>query len=245
MVGFLRHISKIPNYRKYILFFNDYKKFNSMLKAASMKPLSWKDRLIILGENTEKTKFDTHYVYHPAWAARIIAKTQPEYHVDISSTLHFCSMLSTFIPVRFFDFRPANIKLSGLTSAKENLTSLSFPDASIDSLSCMHTIEHLGLGRYGDPLDPKADLTASEELKRVLAKDGNLYIVTPVGKPKIAFNAHRIYSYEQVLKMFEGLKLKEFSLIPDNALDTGILENADPKLVEDQKYGCGCFWFTK
>jgi SAM-dependent methyltransferase len=106
----------------------------------------------------------------------------------------------------------------------------------------MHTIEHVGLGRYGDPLDPEGDLKAISELKRVLKPGGDLLFVTPVGKPTIAFNAHRIYSYEQVRDFFSPLELKEFSLVPDSG---GLLVNADPALVAAQAYGCGCFWFRK
>jgi hypothetical protein len=106
----------------------------------------------------------------------------------------------------------------------------------------MHTIEHVGLGRYGDPIDPDGDLKAILELKRVLTKDGSLLFVVPVGKPKIEFNAHRIYSYEQIEECLKDLTLKEFTLITDKG---NYIENANKDLVKEQKYGCGCFWFIK
>jgi hypothetical protein len=31
----------------------------------------------------------------------------------------------------------------------------STPDGYCDSLSCLHALEHFGLGRYGDPIDPR------------------------------------------------------------------------------------------
>jgi len=119
---------------------------------------------------------------------------------------------------------------------------LSFPDNSINSLSCMHTVEHIGLGRYGDPIDPNGDIKAGAELKRVLQEEGYLLFVTPVGQPKIEFNAHRIYSYEMILDMFNELELKEFSLVTDSG---DFIENANPDIVKEQKYGCGCFLFKK
>jgi hypothetical protein len=45
--------------------------------------------------------------------------------------------------------------------------------------------------------------------------------VTPVGKPKIIFNGHRVYSYEQIIQAFDEMKLVEFSLIPDNTVEQG------------------------
>ena len=204
------------------------------VNAADLYPCL-KDRII-------KTPFDHHYTYHPAWAARILAKTKPEFHVDISSILSFSTIVSAFVPVKFYDYRPADLKLSNLESGSEDLNKLSFESGSIPSLSCMHTIEHIGLGRYGDKIDPMGDIKSIDELKRVLQPGGDLLFVTPVGKPRIEFNAHRIYSYEQILEYFSPLVLKEFSLIPDAG---GLITNADPNLVKDQNYACGCFWFKK
>ena len=204
------------------------------VNAADLYPCL-KDRII-------KTPFDHHYTYHPAWAARILTKTKPEFHVDISSILSFSTIVSAFVPVKFYDYRPADLKLSNLESGSQDLTKLSFDSGSIISLSCMHTIEHIGLGRYGDKIDPMGDIKSIDELKRVLQPGGDLLFVTPVGKPRIEFNAHRIYSYEQILEYFSPLVLKEFSLIPDAG---GLITNADPNLVKDQNYACGCFWFKK
>ncbi|MDB5239125.1 MAG: putative SAM-dependent methyltransferase [Candidatus Parcubacteria bacterium] len=207
--------------------------------------LNWKERWLIAGENTNVTRFSAHYIYHPAWAARVVARTRPQEHVDISSTLHFCSIVSAFVPVKFYDYRPANIHLSNLFSGKADLTALPFETGSIQSLSCMHTIEHIGLGRYGDPIDPDGDLKSIKELQRVLKPGGSLLFVVPVGRPRIIWNAHRIYSHAQVLSYFTGFDLKEFYLIPDNAAETSPIEHATQAQSDAQKYGCGCFWFVK
>ena len=201
-----------------------------------------RDLYPFLKDSITKTPFDQHYTYHPAWAARILARTKPEYHVDISSILYFGTMLSAFIPVKFYDYRPADIKLDGYETGFADLKQLPFSDGSIPSLSCMHTIEHVGLGRYGDALDPDGDLTSILELIRVLAKGGHLLFVVPVGKAKIVFNGHRIYSFEQIISYFAGIELIEFSLVPDKG---GLIINADPQLVKEQDYGCGCFLFRK
>ena len=207
--------------------------------------LLWKDRYPRLTDNTGSTGFDRHYVYHPAWAARILAQSKPEFHVDISSLLHFCTIVSAFIPVKFYDYRPADLQLSNLTSDAVDLLALPFSDRSIRSLSCMHVVEHVGLGRYGDPLDPDGDLQAIAELKRVLAKNGDLLFVVPIGKPKIMFNAHRIYSYEQIVSFFSDLELREFALIPEDPKNGGLIRDASKHLADTETYGCGCFWFRR
>lgn len=207
--------------------------------------VKWQDRYPCLDDKTKTTGFDRHYLYHPAWAARVLAETKPAEHIDISSTLGFATMLSAFIPVRFYDFRPADVRLSNLNSVAGNIVDLPFENNSVPSMSCMHVVEHIGLGRYGDPMDPDGDLKAISELTRVLAIDGNLLFVVPVGKPKIMFNAHRIYSYEQVLEYFTGLKLVSFALISERQEDGGLNFEATGDDVAAQEYGCGCFWFKK
>lgn len=229
----------------YIFFIHDFLIFKKKSKDKSRFNITWKNRYPELFDKTNDTAFNAHYTYHPAWAARILKTTNPKKHIDISSILYFSTMLSAFIPTEFYDYRPANLKLNNLTSGKADLTSLPFADNSIESLSCMHTIEHIGLGRYGDPIDPDGDIKAMKELSRVLAINGNFLFVTPVGSPIIQFNAHRIYSYDQIISYFPNLKLKEFTLIPDNADQIGIINNATKDQIKNQKNACGCFLFTK
>ena len=243
----LRHIAdkirRIWRQCKFVIDFAMFKRLSRKNKNRFF--IEWKDRYPCLDDKTKTTDFDRHYIYHPAWAARILAETKPPEHVDISSTLNFVSMLSAFVPVRFYDYRPADVRLSNLESASADILQLPFSDDSIQSISCMHVVEHIGLGRYGDPLDPDGDLKAIKELIRVLAVNGDLLFVVPVGKPRVIFNAHRIYSYEQVIDYFCGLSLVSFALISERWQDGGLNFDATSKDVAEQVYGCGCFWFKK
>lgn len=230
----------------YVRYLKDYCKFKILSAGMTEFEINWWNRYPCLYDNTKNTSFDTHYIYHPAWAARILAKTNPSCHIDISSTLNFCTIASAFIPIKFYDYRPANISLSNLSSDHANLLSLQFASNSIESLSCMHTVEHIGLGRYGDSLDQNGDLKAISELKRVLAVEGNLLFVVPIGgKPRIQFNAHRIYAYQQIIQYFNDFELMEFTLIPDFPSSDGIILDATEEMANKCTYGCGCFWFKK
>ena len=214
-----------------------FRKMNQHRSAVHIR-----DAYPCLRDKVQTTPFDQHYTYHPAWAARVLAQTRPALHVDISSIVSFGAVVSAFVPVKFYDYRPADIRLSDYESDFADLKKLPFADNLIASLSCMHTIEHIGLGRYGDELDAEGDRKSIEELKRVLKPDGDLLFVTPVGRPRIEFNAHRVYSYEQIIEYFSPLTLNEFSLVPDAG---GLIVNADPAVVAAQQYGCGCFWFRR
>jgi len=248
MYFFLRRVKRALDKLKFFLMFpfimRSYFRYQS-LDSEKRFPTPLGSIQPTLFENTPYTRFDTHYIYHTAWAARKVKQIDAPFHVDISSSLYFSSIVSAFKDVHFYDYRPAKLNLSNLTSAHNDLTKLSFENGSITSLSCMHTVEHVGLGRYGDPIDPEGDMKAAKELERVVAKDGHLIFVVPIGKPLIQFNAHRIYSYDMVVKMFPNLTLKEFSLIPDSALQVGMMYNATKEESDAQNYGCGCFLFYK
>ncbi len=224
--------------------------FNKFCLAGNNRNFSIEknEKLFFVDDNTVNTDFDRHYLYHPAWAIRKIIEYKIQKHIDISSILSFSANLSAFIPVEFYDYRPANLVLSGLKTGSQDITNLSFESNSIQSLSCMHTIEHIGLGRYGDPIDYDGDIKAINELSRVLAPGGILLMVVPVGKENnIVFNAHRIYEPKEFINYFEqnGLKLKEFSLVPDKEEDGHLVLNPSPELLLRQNYACGCFLFIK
>jgi len=203
----------------------------------------WRDRWPCLSDATSKTGFDAHYLYHTAWAARILAQSRPSRHVDIGSCLRFATLVSAFVPTDFYDYRPAVVSLSGLNCKQANLLHLPFGEASISSLSCMHVVEHVGLERYGDPFAPQGDLKAMKELQRVLAPSGRLLFVVPVGgKALIQYNAHRIYTFEMILSYFNELKLQTFSLVTDSGK---FIEQATSEDAGNQMYGCGCFYLQK
>ncbi len=205
--------------------------------------LRWRDRHPCIADNTRSHIYDRHYVYHPAWAARILSSGHAKSHVDVSSSLQFVAVLSAYLRVFFFDRRPVRLTLPNLAVGAADLLHLPFADATVDSLSCMHVIEHVGLGRYGDSLDAEGDLKAFTELRRVLAPGGSLLVVVPIGTPRICFNAHRVYAYDDVLHALPGLDLRRFSLIPDSPDDGGLVSDPPPSLLAKQTYGCGCFWF--
>ena len=161
----------------------DFARFVSLAKAAERNIPLWADRFPCLGHATASTGFDRHYVYHTSWAARLLARNKPGRHVDISSSLYFVGIASAFVPFLHYDYRPPDLRLDNLETGFADLLKLPFSDGSVDSLSCMHVVEHVGLGRYGDPLDAEGDTKAMRELTRVLAPGGNLLFVVPIGRP--------------------------------------------------------------
>jgi SAM-dependent methyltransferase len=133
----------------------------------------------------------------------------------------------------------------GLICLKADLTQLEMGTGTQDSVSCMHVVEHVGLGRYGDKLDASGDLKAIGELKRIVRPGGVLYFVAPTGNPGIYFNAHRVYSAKSILGYFEDqFDLEEFYFIP-GPIELAPMLNPDLAVTLDYEYGCGCYQFRK
>jgi SAM-dependent methyltransferase len=195
-----------------------------------------------LHDRTSTTAIDFHYFYTNGWAMRRIVASAPERHTDIGSQAIFVNLLASVVPVEFLDYRPVEARLSGLSCTAGSILALPYPDRSLKSVSCLHVIEHIGLGRYGDPLDPEGSKSAAYELARVLAPGGFLYLAAPVGRSRVCFNAHRIHSVAQIIALFAGLQLVELSGVHD---DGRFVEHAGPEEFSDSSYACGFFLFQR
>lgn len=195
-----------------------------------------------LTDHISHTPFDPHYFYQAAWLARKLAANIPEKHVDIGSDIRMINVLSAFVPTEFLDYRPLQANLSGLVCGSGNLAALSRADESIPSLSCLHVVEHIGLGRYGDPLDHQGSHKALRELQRVLTPHGRLYLSLPVGRERVCFNAHRVFDPQTIIGAMSSLRLLEFSLVDDAG---AFHESVSLDSAAGLEYGCGLFVFEK
>lgn len=174
---------------------------------------------------------DSAYIYQMAWMARVLATSPPKRHVDISTSACFAAVAAAFVPVELCcPLSPAPI-LPGVRTRTVDPTDLPFRDASVESVSCSAEVQSM------------TELDA--ELKRILAPDGSLLYVRPLGKPSAVQGPRRVYTFGEVLDGFEGLDLEEFSLIPNDGAPNGLLINPDPRLADRQHRGLGCFWFRK
>lgn len=186
--------------------------------------------------------FDAHYTYQAAWAMRRILELVPSRHVDVSSDLRFVAQLSAVVPLLYVEYRPTNVSLSGLCSQRGSLLQLPFADRSVDSISCLHVVEHVGLGRYGDPLDSLGPQKALAELARVVAPGGSMLLSLPVGRRRTMFNAHRIFDPVAVPELLPELECVEFSVVTSGQK---LLLNIDPGQFIDEDYACGLYCFRR
>jgi SAM-dependent methyltransferase len=184
-----------------------------------------------------------HYFHQDLWAATYLYSHGTKAHVDVGSRVDgFIAHILPFCDVTYVDIRPLDLQRDGFRFRRGSLTDLPFADGSVQSLSCLHVIEHVGLGRYGDAVDPDGHITAARELSRVLAPGGTLLLSTPVGRERVCFDAHRVFDPATIAGACTGLRLEQFSLIDDvNRLHAPATFDA----AKACEYGCGLFVFSK
>ena len=184
-----------------------------------------------------------HYFYQDIWALNKLAEFKPSEHHDVGSRFDgFVGQATAICPIVCWDIRPPKFKLPRFEFRQGSILSLPVPDRSITSLSCLHVAEHIGLGRYGDTIDPEGTAKALNELMRVLAPSGQLLFSMPVGEEKVCFNAQRIWHPEKPISILKELELVEFNAVDDN---DNYLENISPMELANSKCSCGLYLFRR
>lgn len=215
----------------------EYRLFRQ-LNAGSPFELRAGDIIPSLTDRTNATPVEPIYFLQDTWCAGKIAALHPAHHVDIGSAIRAMALIAQFVPVTFVDIRQIDIEVNNLTFQSASILQLPFPDRSVASLSSLCVIEHIGLGRYGDPLDGRGSERAAAELTRVLAPDGDLYVSVPVDdESRIYFNAHRAFTRDHVLLLFSQLRLIEERYIYGRTLT--------PEYSAAAGFGTGLFHFRR
>jgi SAM-dependent methyltransferase len=193
----LRALSGLPRY---------YRDRSQFLKMNADPVLKMGDDWPILDEWHEASGGVGAYCLQDLTVARWIHQAGPQRHIDVGSRLDgFVGHLSIFRKVDVLDIREAPSHLENVTFHRADLM---LPLAACwvgatDSLSCLHTLEHFGLGRYGDTIHPRGHLSGLAELKKILAPGGVFYLSVPMGEERVEFNAHRVFAPETVLDWFD------------------------------------------
>lgn len=218
-------------------YFTDIKKYNKLISDKNHK-LKTGDLFPRIFDKTSTTKLDPVYYIQGAWCARKVFDNKPKSHVDIGSQAQMVGIISQFVPTTMVDIRPLTVNLPELKFIKGDITNLPFKNESIESLSSICVVEHIGLGRYGDSIDPKGTEKSAKELSRVIAKNGRLYITVPIDKEnRTYFNAHRAFTPSYILSIFKDLTLVEEKYIYGNKLE----DKYDPQ----KGFGTGLYAFIK
>jgi SAM-dependent methyltransferase len=163
-----------------------------------------------LGDDTPALDIEPTYYYQDAWAFEHIVRNRPTHHIDIGSHHKFVALLSKVVRTTSVDLRPPTLAMESIEFKAGSILALPFDDRSVPSVSSLCVVEHIGLGRYGDELDPYGTQKAMTELKRIVAPGGHLYLSVPLhDTTRVYFNAHRAFQEEDFLKLCEPFAVAE------------------------------------
>ena len=188
------------------------------------------------------------YFHQDLLVAKLIYEDQPKRHIDIGSRVDgFVAHVASYRKIEVLDIRPL------VKSEHENIiftqADLMNPKdlGEVDSISCLHVIEHFGLGRYGDPIDVDGHNKGIANLVNLLNKEGLLYISFPIGqKDEVYFNANRIFQVDTIFK-HPSIK-KNMELVRFDYVDQSGNLHIDVKVQDfntNTKYSCGIYTFKK
>lgn len=143
-----------------------------------------------------------HYFHQDLLVAKRILQGHPTKHVDVGSRIDgFVAHVATFRTIEVLDIRPLDTHIPNVIfrqcdvmNCRTELTNY------CDSISCLHALEHFGLGRYGDPIDIDGHIRGFDSLHKILQPNGTLYLSVPIGQSELSSTATGFSQSKQYLK---------------------------------------------
>ena len=189
-----------------------------------------------------------HYFHQDLLIANFIFEAKPKRHIDIGSRIDgFVSAVASYREIEVIDIRPLEKSVhKNIIFRKDDFMNSNLKEQT-DSVSCLHAIEHFGLGRYGDTIDCNGHIKGINNLVEILIKGGILYISFPIGRhDEVHFNAQRIFNPSSILKIesiSKKMELIRFDWVDDNG-NLHVKSNIE-NVGDNVKYGCGIYTFKK
>jgi len=193
------------------------------------------------------------YFWQDLLIAREIHAAGPERHVDVGSRIDgFVAHVASFREIEVFDVRPVQVDVPGVVFWQADLMRRdTLPGAAgegyCDSLSCLHALEHFGLGRYGDPLDPRGAERGFGNMASLVRPGGRFYLSVPIGRERVEFNANRVFAPGTILALAEasGLALERLIVVHGGQVMRKTATEAWLNHLAALDYSLGMFVFVK
>jgi hypothetical protein len=235
----LRRISRVPEFKRQMDYF----------RSQSDWPLDIEPKL---GDFNENAGSLGEYFWQDLYVAKKVLDLNPKRHIDVGSRIDgFVAHLACVRKMEVLDIRPLPFQIPNIIFHQIDI--LNLPESffeSADCVTCLHTIEHFGLGRYGDQIDPDAWKKGFENISKLVKNKGKLIISTPIGFQRVKFNAHRVFHPATIAQHGQilGLNLESFAWLKPNG--NGVWNESKNYEQEfcitgNQKYSLGIFFFEK
>lgn len=192
----------------------------------------------------------SEYFWQDLLVARMIFLANPERHLDIGSRVDgFVSHVASFREIEVFDVRPITTQIPGVIFRQADfMRPMEGMKNYCDSISCLHALEHFGLGRYGDAIDTSGFEQGLTNMANVLKKDGVFYLSVPIGIARVVFNAHRVFDPRYIINMAAQhlLRLSLLTVIRNGGkVETPAIDESHLSELARQQYALGIFTFIK
>jgi SAM-dependent methyltransferase len=206
----------------------------------------------ILNENSAESGVASgHYFHQDLYVARRVYENMPQRHIDVASRVDgFVSHVAVFREIEVADIR-------GLSTTAKNIRFLQcdlMNSLSVgmlgqaDSVSCLHALEHFGLGRYGDPISADGHVHGLRNLCRMVKHQGLLYLSVPIGRQRVEFNGQRVFAAKTLPSIIHSdFRLDRFSFVDDagNIHENVAFPNRDVERNFGCNLGCGIYEFRR
>lgn len=241
----------LENTKGLVWYFEDLKSLKKQIESKNKNEFPFGKKYPVLNEKFSTSGIASgHYFHQDLLIAQRIFQNQPVNHVDIASRVDgFVAHVASFRKIEVFDIRSLpdyiyNVKFiqADLMHLDQNLIHYT------DSISCLHVIEHFGLGRYNDPIDIDGHLKGLENIYQILKPGGRFYFSTPIGPQRIEFNAHRVFSVKYLLELFnKKYDIIHFSYVNDKGDLFKNVALTDREIEHNFGciFGCGIFEMIK
>ncbi len=231
-------------------FMRDYRRVNKALDGN--KDFAISSLYPCLADKSDKAGTNSgHYFHQDLLVAQQVFLDNPVNHIDIGSRIDgFVAHVASFRKINIIDIRELKSELRNIEFVQLNVCDslkTEFIEMT-DSISCLHAIEHFGLGRYGDPIDTDAHLKALDNFYTMLKPNGRFYFGTPIGPQRIEFNAHRVFSVKYILeKLNNRFKVEDFHYVNDKGDLIHSVQMTQFNIDSNFgcEYGCGIFFLRK
>lgn len=192
----------------------------------------------------------SEYFWQDLLVARRIFDSKPEKHVDIGSRIDgFVAHVASFREIEVLDVRPITTQIPGVKFKQADLMEpIQTMEGYCDSVSCLHALEHFGLGRYGDPIRPDGFKSGLVNMASLLHAGGTFYLSVPIGLERVEFNANRVFDPRTIIVLANQNKLVLVDLTIIQPGEDLLGVTVDMSSLEDwanQRYALGIFTFKK
>jgi hypothetical protein len=233
-VAFIQSIKNLPWFLRSYIKFIKKDRFGTLVSLPTLTD-----------KGAESGAADGHYFWQDLICAKWIYERKESDHFDVGSRIDgFIAHLLTFMQVTILDVRPLKSSIPGLRvligNAQEELLS---ELGNFQSVSSLHSIEHFGLGRYGDELDPLGHFNGLINIANCVKPGGLLYVSFPIGIAVVEFNSQRVIDPMWAIEILPDFVLEEFVLIPWRGIP---IFNLNPSEVDRFVWGqAGLYRFKR